>query len=230
MKDLKKIILERTNQVFKQTISGENYTQELTLLNTYFYWTDFIDRKFPLQGRVTQLLNEATLDLISSFFNTFSGFYRQGMVSLRSSLELTALYVYYFDHPVEFSYFLSEVGYKGPLISELINKGDFLVKKYCLLFIDEKKLKKELHTEVEKAYKGLSLYVHGRLRKLQTLISLPISFNKSAFSKFMKEWEKVIGLGNTILAVRFFNEINDMDKEKKDLIRSIIKNLDILEV
>lgn len=230
MEDLKKIILERTNQVFEQTIRGKNYIQELTLINTYFYWTEFIDRMFPQQDKVTQLLNEATLDLISSFFNTFSGLYRQGMVSLRSSLELTALYVYYFDHPVEFSYFLSEAGYKGPLITNLINKGNFLVRKYCSLFIDEKKLKKELHTEVEKAYKELSLYVHGRLKKLQTLISLPISFNKSELSKFMKEWKRIIGLGNTILAVRFLDEMNTMDKDKKKLIWSVVKNLDILEV
>ncbi|MCK4321348.1 hypothetical protein KAX08_02380 [candidate division WOR-3 bacterium] len=189
-----------------------------------------MDGKFLLHRNVTQLLYEATLDLISSFFNAFSGFYRQGMISLRSSLELTALYIYYFDHPVEFNYFLSEAGYKGPLISELINKHHLFVKKYCILFIDENKLKKELHTEVEKAYKGLSLYVHGRLGKLQTLISLPIRFNKSEISKFIKEWKKIIGLGNTILAVRFFDEMDNIDKEKKDLIYDIIKNLGILEV
>jgi hypothetical protein len=230
MEDLKKIILEQTNQVFEQTISGENYTQELTLLNTYFYWAEFIDEKFPSQSEVTQLLNEATLDIISSLFNTFSGFYRQGMISLRSSLELTGLYVYYFDHPVEFKYFISESGYKGPLISELINKHHFLLKKYCLLFIDENKLKKELHTEVQNEYKKLSLYVHGRLRKLQTVISLPIDFNKSELSKFMKEWELVIGLGNTILAVRFYSEINNMSDEQKTKICSAVRKGGILEV
>ncbi len=230
MEDLKKIILERTNQVFEETISVENYTKELTLLNTYFYWAEFIDEKFPLQSKMTQLLNEATLDLTSSFFNTFSGFYRQGMISLRSSLELTGLYVYYFDHPVEFKYFISEFGYKGPLISELINNHHFLVKKYCLLFIDKNKLKKELHTKVQNEYKKLSLYVHGRLRKLQTVISLPINFNKSELSKFMREWEMVIGLGNTILAVRFYSEMNNMTDEQKAKICSAVRKLGILEV
>ncbi|MEW6410208.1 MAG: hypothetical protein AB1488_08905, partial [Nitrospirota bacterium] len=92
------------------------------------------------------------------------------------------------------------------------------------------KLKKELHTEVENTYKELSKYVHGRLGKMQTLIAFPVNYDKSAFSEFMEEWEKVIGLGNTILAVRFFNELNEIDKEKKEVICSIIKKLDILEV
>lgn len=230
MEDLKKIILGKTNQVFEQTISGENYTQELTLLNTYFYWTEFISKKFSLKSEAMQLLNEATLDLVSSLFNTFSGFYRQGVVSLRSSLELTALYVYYFDHPIEFRYFISEAGYKGPLISELINNHYFLVKKYCLLFIDENKLKKELHTEVQNEYKKLSLYVHGRLKRLQTIISLPINFDKNELSNFMKEWENVIGLGNSILAVRFYTEMSNMSDEQKAKIYSAVRKLDILEV
>jgi hypothetical protein len=230
MEALKKIMIDRTNQVFEQTIRLKNYTQEIVLLNTYFYWTKFVDKKFPSEGEVRELLDEATLDLITSLFNTFSGFYRQGMVSLRSSLELTALYVYYFDHPIEFKYFLTERGYRGPMLSELINKGDFLVKKYCSLFINEDKLKKELHTEVENTYKELSKYVHGRLGRLQTLTSFPINFNKKELSNFMKEWEKLIGIGNTILAVRFSNEMNEMDKEEKDAVCSTIKKLDILEV
>lgn len=230
MEDLKKIMIDRTNQVFEQTTRLKNYTQKIVLLNTYFYWTKFVDKKFPSEGEVRGLLDEATLDLITSLFNTFSGFYRQGMVSLRSSLELTALYVYYFDHPIEFKYFLTERGYRGPTLSELINKGDFLVKKYCSLFINEDKLKKELHTEVENTYKELSKYVHGRLGRLQTLTSFPINFNKEELSNFMKEWEKLIGIGNTILAVRFLNKMNEMDKEEKDAICFIIKKLDILEV
>lgn len=230
MEDLKHIILDRTNQVFEQTVSQKDYTQELALLNTYFYWMNLLDTKFPSQNEVMQLLNEATLDLISAIFNTFSGFYRQGMVSLRSSLELIALYVYYFDHPIEFKYFLTERGYRGPMLSELINKGNFLVKKYCSLFINKDKLKKELHTEVENTYKELSKYVHGRLGRLQTLTSFPINFNKKELSNFMKEWGKLIGIGNTILAVRFSNEMNQMDREEKDAVCSTIKKVDILEV
>lgn len=229
MKELERIILKRTNQVFKQTIQ-ENYRKELTLLNTYFYWAEFIYKRFPLQREMMQLLNEATFDLISSLFATFSGFYRQGMIALRSSLELTAFYVYYFDHPVEFSYFFRETGHRSSLVSELINKGNFLVKKYCLLFIDEKRLKKELHIEVQKAYKELSIYVHGRLGKLQTLTSFPISFDNNELSKFMREWKRIIGLGNTILTVRFLNKMNNMKKDRKDVICSIVKDLEILEV
>lgn len=230
MENLKKVMLEKTNQIFEQTLKRGEYTQKLTWLNTYFSWIEFMDKKRHSQDGVINLLYEATFDLVSSLFNSFSGFYRQGMISLRSSLELTGLYVYYFDHPIEFAYFTKEGGTKGPLLSELINEGDFLVKKYCSLFIDKEKLKKELHTEVKNTYKKLSLYVHGRLGKLQTLIAFPISFNENQMSKFIEEWEKVIGLGNTVLGVRFWNKINEMEKEKREQIRSIIKNLNILEV
>ena len=231
MEDLKKVILEKTNQIFEQTLKRREYTQKLIWLNTYFSWIEFLDKKPHLENEVINLLYEATFDLVSSLFNSFSGFYRQGMISLRSSLELTGLYVYYFDHPIEFAYFIiREGGTKGPLLSELINEGDFLVKKYCSLFIGKEKLKKELHTEVKNTYKELSLYVHGRLGKLQTLIAFPISFNKNEMSKFIEEWEKVIGLGNTILGVRFWSEMNEMEKEKREQICSIIKNLNILEV
>jgi len=151
------------------------------------------------------------------------------MISLRSSLELTELYLYYFDHPVEFQYFLKNRK-KGSLPSELINKGNFLVKKYCLLFIDKNKLKKEVHTEIEKTYKDLSFYVHGKLGRLQTLTTFPVKFNESEFSNFMKKWERVVGLSNSILAVRFYSEINKMDKEKKMQIHSVLKKIRILEV
>lgn len=230
MEEIEKIILTKTNEVFKKTVGQKNCTQQLTLLNTYFYWSEFIDTIFTSKKQVMQLLYESTLDIISSLFITFSGFYRQGMISLRSSLELTTLFVYYFDHSVEFNYFIREDRYKGPLISELINKHYFLVKKYCLLFIDKKVLKKELHTEIQNEYKKLSLYVHGRLKKLQTLSSFTIGFNKQSLSEFMKEWEVVIGLSNTILAIRFWNDMDKMDKEKKDVIYSIIKKLGILEL
>lgn len=232
--DLEKVILKNTNDVFGQTLENLNPKglQVLTSLNTYFDWMDFINKTFPSDNsdnNVIILLNEATFDLVSSLFNSFSGFYRQGMVSLRSSLELTALYVYYFDHPVEFQFFLHERK-KAPLPSELINKGDFLVKKYCELFIDINKLKKGLHTEVENTYKNLSFYVHGRLGKLQTLTTFPIVFDKKLFRIFLKEWQKVIALGNTILLVRFYNEKDKMDKAKRDRIYSQVKQLNILEV
>lgn len=230
MENLKKIILEKTNQIFEQSLKQKNCMQTLTLLNTYFDWIEFLNRKFPSKKGVLNLLKEATFDLTSSFYNSFSGFYRQGMISLRSSLELTGLFVYYFDHPIEYRYFLKEGGYRGPLLSELINRGGFLVKKYCLLFIDKERLKKELHTEVENTYKDLSLYVHGRLGKLQTLIEFPISFNKREFSKFIREWEKILGLGNTIFTLRFSSEINEMNEDKREKIYSIVKDLDILEV
>jgi len=228
---LKKVILKKTNQTFEQTLKNLNPKdqQALTSLNTYFYWKDFLNKTFPLDNKVIILLDEATFDLVSSLFNSFSGFYRQGMISLRSSLELTELYVYYFDHPVEFKYFLHDRK-KRPLPSELINKENFLTKKYCLLFVDKNKLKKELHTEIEKTYKELSFYVHGRLGKLQTLNTFPVNFNKRAFSNFLKEWQRIIFLGNTILAVRFYKKINIMDKTKRDRICSEIKKLNILEV
>ncbi|MEW6410563.1 MAG: hypothetical protein AB1488_10730, partial [Nitrospirota bacterium] len=179
MEDLKEIMLKKTDLIFEETLRElKDYTQWLTSLNTYFYWSDFLGKKFS-SNEVINLINEATFDLVSSLFTSFTGFYRQGMIALRSSLELTGLYVYYFDHLIEFKYFLKEGGYRGPLLSELINKGDFLVKKYCSLFINENKLKKELHTEVENTYKELSKYVHGRLGKMQTLIAFPVNYDKS---------------------------------------------------
>lgn len=230
MEVLENIILTKTNEVFKKTVGQKNCKQQLTLLNTYFYWSEFIDTIFTSKKQVMQLLNESTLDIISSLFNTFSGFYRQGMISLRSSLELTVLFVYYFDHPVEFNYFLNESGYKGPLISSLINNEGFLTKRYCGIFIDSGKLKEELHSKVTETYKELSKYVHGRLGKLQSLTNMPINFNYGEFSKFMDKWKSTIGLGNTILAIRFWKEMDKMDKEKKDVIYSIIKELGVLEV
>ena len=231
IEDLKKVMLEKTTQIFVQTLKNldQKDKQSLTSLNSYFYWIDFLNKAFPANKEVMILLNEAAFDLVSSLFNSFSGFYRQGMISLRSSLELTELYLYYFDHPVEFQYFLKNRK-KGSLPSELINKGNFLVKKYCLLFIDKNKLKKEVHTEIEKTYKDLSFYVHGKLGRLQTLTTFPVKFNESEFSNFMKKWERVVGLSNSILAVRFYSEINKMDKEKKMQIHSVLKKIRILEV
>lgn len=228
--DLRNIILDKTNQIFKDTLEQKDYTLELTSLNTYFYWLEFLGENFSSKCEVIKLINEATFDLVSSLFNSLSGFYRQGMIALRSSLELTGLYVYYFDHPIEFKYFFSEGGWKGPLLSQLIDKGEFLVKKYYSLFVDEEKLRGELHTEVRNTYKKLSLYVHGRLGKLQTFDAFPIVFSESEFVEFMKEWEKVIDLGNTILAVRFYKEINEINTKEREKICSVVKKLGILEV
>lgn len=227
---LREVILKKTNVIFDETLKElKHYPQGLMSLNTYFYWVDFLEQHFSA-NEVMNLLNEATFDLISSLFVSFTGFYRQGMISLRSSLELTCLFVYYFDHPIEYRYFLKERGIKGPLLSELINKGNFLVKKYCSIFVNENKLKKELHTEIQNKYKILSKYVHGRLKKLQTLIAFPVDFDKTNFLEFMKNWEEVIALGNTVLAVRFANDIDSMEENIRDNIFSIIKKTNILEV
>jgi hypothetical protein len=230
MKEMKQLILDKTNQVFEQTLNEKENSQNLLLLNTYFSWMDFIEGQFASKDDEMQLLVEATLDLVNSLFNTFSGFYRGGMISLRSALELTGLYVYYFDHHIEYKYFANESKYKGPLLSELINSDKFLMNMYCSLFIDVQRLKGSLHEEVLDTYRTLSQYVHGRLGKLQSIKSLPINFSKSDFSKFTEQWQKVIGLGNTILAIRFSKEVDKMDKDKKDVIYGIIQKLGFLEV
>jgi len=229
MKEFKDIILTKINQIFEKTLSeSSKYESQLLLLNTYFSWSDFLSSKFPT-NEALNLIQEATFDLISSQFNAFSGFYRQGMICLRSALELTGLCVYYFDHSIECKYFHNEGGYKGPLLSELIDKDGFLAKKYYSLFIDEYKIKRELHTEVVSTYRDLSKYVHGRLGKLQTIINVPLNYDSRAFDEFIKKWITIIGLGNTIMKVRFYNDMNTMDTDKKVYINALVKDVGIIE-
>jgi len=78
IEDLKKVMLEKTTQIFVQTLKNldQKDQQALTSLNSYFYWIDFLNKAFPANKEVMILLNEATFDLVSSLFNSFSGFYR----------------------------------------------------------------------------------------------------------------------------------------------------------
>lgn len=227
---LKEVILNKTNEVFLKTLQQKELPQKLLFLNTYAGWIDLISKEYPDKDDVINLWQEAYLDLISSFFNASNGFYRQSIISLRSVLELTSLGVYYFDHPIEFNYFKKEGDYKAPMLSQLIDNEGFLAKKYCLLFIDESKMKKELHTEIRQVYKKLSHYVHGRLNKLQTITQLSISFNEKELSNFLTFWETIIKLVNTIIFIRFSKDISKMDEDIKITVYELIKNTGIVEI
>ena len=177
------------------------------------------------------VLEEAQNDLLNSVLFACQGFYRNAHICLRSALELTLSFVYYYDHYYDF------VLWKADCLDMTWSKltstecGVFNSKFYGILLNDSvKNLDFEmLISETQKIYHLSSQSVHGKYEYMQTKLSHDNKYNKDTFNVYYELFKSVINLVKSILYIRFYKEIHtNLDNDDIRNLNIIIKKYEVL--
>jgi hypothetical protein len=151
--------------------------------------------------------NEITSDVVSSINAALSGFYRLGIASLRSILELGTNSIFYYDHKVEYYLYESEDFKADRYVTTLTKQFNFFTTRYVRSFnkkIDTLQSSEDsISNYLDKLYRELCDHVHGRYKTLTKAKSLKIEYIKKDFKGFESLLLKTIGILLTMYYVRF---------------------------
>lgn len=200
-------VMEEIGDVLKNNILMTKEKQNLNI-NNCFSELNIIDdiAKSINNFDAKSILNEAQNDLLNSILFACQGFYRNSHICLRSTLELTLNFVYYYDHHYDFV--LWKADYVDMTWSKLMNteQGVFNKNFYKLLFGRNVNLDK-LISEIKDLYHLCSQSVHGKYEYMQTNISSAINYNHLAFENYYRLFKSVINIVKAVLYLRFKDDI-----------------------
>lgn len=146
------------------------------------------------------VIKEVFIDLTNAIFLSVQSHYRTAFLSLRSSLELTLVSVYFADHPIEFAKWRSDTKdfHFSNTLLELLNKD-------YVKIIDAPIIPKL--GEVQSLYRDLSQYVHGKFNYLSVNQEKVSQFDNEQVELFLEQFEKTFTIIVEFLRFRFNNEV-----------------------
>ncbi len=206
-------IIKNVQQINKTTINDNDITPLLNLIDNTL---DILEGIQKSDSAIGELWNEIASDIISSVNSATSGFYRQGIITLRSVLELGCMTYFYADHKVEFHLFKTHDAKADKYVSTLIRDYDFYNTNYIHSFYSNIEVIQTKNNSVSnflnKIYKDLSDVVHGRYKTLTKQSTLKIEYNKEQFNFYKDKLNSVLSILATMYILRFH------DMENKSLI------------
>lgn len=146
------------------------------------------------------VVKEIFIDLTNAIFLSVQSHYRTAFLSLRSSLELTLVSVYFADHPIEFAKWRGDTKdfqFSNTLL-EVLNKDYVEIINPPV----EPKIK-----EVQSLYRDLSQYVHGKFSYLSVNTEKVSQFDKEQVKTFLEQFEKTVNIIVSFFRFRFNDEV-----------------------
>ncbi|MFF5994426.1 hypothetical protein AAGS61_06675 [Lysinibacillus sp. KU-BSD001] len=202
-------IIKNVQQIVSTTVERNNIMPLVDIIDSTFEILEGI-KKFDLE--IGEFWNEITSDIIASINSATSGFYRQGIITLRSVLELGCMSLFYYDHRVEFHLFKEHDAIADKYVSKLIREYNFFTTKYINAFcknIREIENKEDsVSNYLGTTYKKLSDIVHGRYKTLTKKETLKIEYSQEYFSDFIKHLNSVLSILATMYILRFGDKTN----------------------
>ena len=175
------------------------------------------------------VLDEVQNDLFNSVIFACQGFYRNAHICLRSSLELTFSFIYYYDH--HYDYVLWKKDYIDTKWSDLMSPDTWnLNKKFysIILNCDTEKLKFDKFIDrIKYLYHSSSQSVHGKYEYMQTKLSNDNTYDPKLFDSYYKQFEGITEVLKSIIYLRFKNEI-DIDPDEIKELDKILKKYEVL--
>ncbi len=221
-KPIYKSIITKVQEINENTLDNNDIS---TLLNALDCIMDISEELALIEPEMLHLWNEIVSDSISCVYSVTSGFYRQGLITLRSILELSCMSFYYLDHKVEYFHFKEYDAKANKYVSHLVNNENFYKTIYIKSFNRniEKIQKKQdsVSDELKSLYGTLSDIVHGKYKTLIKREKLEICYQKQNFIKSNKLIEAVVG----IIAVLFYLKYEHLSS---DLIKQYVKHSGVL--
>ncbi len=210
-KTLVKESLRNSTNIIQDKSLEDNDT---TLIWDYLNASMDISQNIMAQDKEIGILwNEIINDIIASIYMALSGFYRPGIVILRSVLEIGCNSIFYYDHKIEYNMFQQQNAKADKYVNTLVNEYSFFTTKYIAVFYSNIEVLQTCEDSVsnylKKIYSNLSDNVHGRYETLtKTNEELAIVYDKG----FFKRYEKLLFSTLSILAVLYILRFNDTSK------------------
>lgn len=225
---LSDVIIEIADKLKDNIISTES-KQRIHLNNCIaeLHVIDDISKKCIYNAEAISVLNEAQNDLLNSLIFSCQGFYRNAYICLRSSLELTLSFIFYYDH--NFDYILWKSDLLDMTWTRLtdIDKGVFNKYFYQLIFKRSVNLDSIINN-IKEIYHQCSQSVHGKYDYMQTTISPCIKYDDLSICNFLDLFDKTIEIIKVVLYLRFKEIIEkNLDYDDVKALDVIIKRLEV---
>jgi len=192
------------------------------MINLFMKFRDWLS--ILMREKMTcNIIEECVYDFLSSMLSASQAFYKSACSQLRNVLELTILFIYYIDHPIEYREYIQGsriLTWSDLFRSELYFSNNYLYNFYTEFKIDSKKFNEKLIN----LYKKLSKYVHGR-PKFRYIDSSIFEFDKNKFKIWIASFKEVMSYVNALLYIRFNKQIEEY--AKLDTMNELIR-IDIL--
>lgn len=210
---IKQYLFVPIDDIRKKTVDSNDCSVLLVYLNSFFEIRDAFVNK---NEKIGALWNEICIDLLSVINAGLSGFYRNGIIGLRSVLELGCNSFYYLDHQVEYYLFENSNKKADKYVSALIKEFDFFRTNYVKAFkanIDVIQTEEDsISNYLKKLYATLSDVVHGRYNKLAKIDDFHITYDINQYKQFEGLYIKTVNILCIMAMLRLDAEIDNMDK------------------
>ena len=163
-----------------------------------------------IDSDIGKIWNDIISDLLSSISSACSGFYRSGIVNLRSILELGCNTFFYLDHKIEYYLFEHENAKADKYVSTLIRDFNFFTSKYInsfnLAIQYHETTVDSVSNYLKQIYSQLSDVVHGRYNSLLKVNNIQVEYEIRSFKTYEELLSKTIGILCVMFILRFNND------------------------
>lgn len=178
----------------------------VSLFMTFREWISIL----MIEKMACNIIEECVYDFLSSMLSASQAFYKSACSQLRNVLELTILFIYYTDHPIEYLEYIQ--GSRTLTWSDLFRREQYFSNNYLRNFYREIKIDaKKFNEKLTNLYKKLSKYVHGR-PKFRYIDSSIFKFDKRQFKIWIAYFKEVMSCLNALLYIRFNKQIEQYAK------------------
>ena len=192
-KDLyRQTFIQSSEKIANQTLATSNVQPVLDCLNLFLEIKDIMNTN-NIKNR--ELWDEVVCDVSGAIHSTICGFYRPGIIALRSLLELSCMFFYFYNHEVEYYLYKNEDAKADKYVSVLVRDYDFFKTKYIKSFFPNiTSIESEsdaISKELVNLYKDLSDIVHGRYKTLVSKDLTKIEYSIEDYVNFEKFFTRV---------------------------------------
>jgi hypothetical protein len=215
------LYLNDFNEFWNQSIASCN---DDNLIDVYHATLIFRNWKFGLVditgNSVIEILNELHEDINSSFYQTLLGLYRSAHMHQRSCIELSMQYIYFLEHPVEYS---------------LWKTGDFVIKHDKITeYLKKHPKQKSVDTNklvdnITKHWKLLSKHIHGEAPiyfQSEKASHKTNTFKSQDFGIWKTNFLKTTYYINKLLLLFFKDDLTRIPQQNKNVLLRNLKDFD----
>ncbi len=149
----------------------------------------------PNKENCSEIYNELQSDLASSMLSALTGNYRLALISIRSFIELSYLFTYYYYHPIEYNWWLDD---NHVIKFSELNQNYYSNYKQLNTF--------NVNSNIYKEWKKVSKYVHAEfknyMQSYENLTSLPV-YQKGKLGQWITHFSKATIYINQLFYIVF---------------------------
>lgn len=155
-------------------------------------WRKILSTKGKLKSQ--EIFDEMQSDLTASIVSAVFGNYKLALMSIRSFIELSNLFSYYYNHPIEYQWWLD---------GEHIIKFTDLQQNYFNKYSQLRSYKINENISIE--WKKMSKYIHAEFKHMQSSSELPFLpvYQSSKLGQWLNHFNKATKYVNQFFYIVF---------------------------